>query len=268
MKKMALVMLVLVLPAASRLYAQSESVRTLYTRENRFPELGKFEVGGLVSYQQLDEYFINQIDSKCFKGYNVPKDAKRSETTITPYARYGLYENLTMYGRVPIDAVSSDVKGTSSGLKDIAVVWELLAYEYTYRYPWIVPYVEVTFPTGDSKNYTGCGKVDPIFGVAVGTVTFDQYHWILDGRYDANVVNDGRFEGAASFIWDISDQFSVLAEAKVTQKPKGSTKDVPVYFNGGFAYKPTDSLSVNLYGGTSLNAEENGHGAVKVAYNF
>lgn len=268
MKKMAFLPLLIAVAIAAVASAESESVRTLYTRENRFPDLGKFEVGALVTYQQLDEYFINQIDKKCFEGYYVDKNAKRSETTVTPYARYGVYDNLTLYSRVPITAVSSDVKGNKAGFKDIAVGMELLAYEYTYKYPWVVPYIEVTFPTGDDKNHTGVGKVDPIFGIAVGTTTFDVYHWILDGRYDANAANDGRFEGAASFIWDLSDQFSLLAEAKVTEKSEGSTKDVPVYFNGGFAYRPFDELSVNLYGGTSVNAEENGHGAVKVAYNF
>jgi hypothetical protein len=59
-----------------------------------------------------------------------------------------------------------------------------------------------------------------------------------------------------------------LAEAKVTEKSPGSTKDVPVYFNAGLAYKPIEQLRVNLYGGTSANSEENGHGSVKVAYNF
>jgi len=267
MRKIAFLAAVFV-SAVLPLMAESESVRTLYTRENRFPDLGKFELGSYVGYQQLDEYFINQIDSKCYKGYFVDKSDRRSDTTVTPYARYGVYDNLTLYSRLPIDFVSSDVKGTTAGFNDIAIGMELLAYEYTYKYPWVVPYIEVTLPTGDDKNHTGIGKVDPIFGIAVGTTTFDVYHWILDGRYDANIISDGRFEGAASFIWDLSDQFSFLAEAKIMEKSPGSTKDVPAYFNGGFAYKPAEQLSVNLYGGTSVNAEEKGHGSVKVAYNF
>lgn len=268
MRKTRFLLLALIALAASHLMAESESVRPLFTRENRFPELGKVEVGTLVSYQQLDEYFISQIDPKSYQGYYVDKKAKRSETTVTPYARYGVFENLTLYSKVPLDFVSSDVKGRQTGFNDIAVGMELLAYEYTYKYPWVVPYIEVTFPTGNDRNHMGLGKVDPIFGIAVGTTTFDKYHWILDGRYDANVSNDGRFEGAAAFIWDLSNQFSVLAEAKVTEKAPGSTKDVPVYFNAGICYKPIDQLSVNLYGGTSANAEENGHGTVKIAYNF
>ncbi|MDD5482348.1 MAG: transporter [Kiritimatiellae bacterium] len=258
----------LLFAAALPLLAESESVRSLFCRENRFPELGKWEVGGYASYRQLDEYYINQIDPKCFEGRYVDKKDKRSETTFTPYARYGVYDNLTLYSKVPIDFVSSDVKGSQAGFNDIAVGMELLAYEYTYRYPWVVPYIEVTFPTGNDRNYMGLGKVDPIFGIAVGTTTFDVYHWILDGRYDANAINDGRFEGAAAFIWDLSDQFSVLAEAKIMEKTPGSTKDVPAYFNGGISYRPSEMLTVNLYGGTSVNADENGRGTVKIAYNF
>lgn len=268
MRRMCFLSCVVALVSVSPLLAQSESVRPLFTRENRFPGLNKFEVGTLVSYQQLDEYFINQIDPKCYKGYSVDKKDRRSDTTVTPYARYGVFENLTLYSKIPIDFTSSDVKGSQTGLNDIALGMELLAYEYTYRYPWVVPYIEVTLPTGDDKNHMGLGKVDPIFGIAVGTTTFDKYHWILDGRYDANACNDGRFEGAGAFIWDLSEMFSVLAEAKVTEKPSGSTKDVPVYFNAGICYRPIEELSVNLYGGTSVNAEETGHGTVKIAYNF
>ena len=267
MKKISLFIVLFAL-AVLPLRAESESIRTLYTRENRFPELGKFEVGSYVSYQQLDEYFINKIDKKCYKDYYVSKDARRSDTTVTPYARYGLLENLTTYAKVPVDFVSSDVKGSQTGFNDIALGMELLAYEYTYKYPWVVPYIEVTLPTGDDNNHMGIGKVDPIFGIAVGTTTFDKYHWALDGRYDANIISDGRFEGAASFIWDLSEQFSLLVEAKIMEKSPGADKDVPAYFNGGFAYKPIEQLSVNLYGGTSVDAEEKGHGSVKVAYNF
>jgi hypothetical protein len=270
MKKSGLVIAAAVTIAASG-WAQSESMRPLFTRENRFPEKGKAEVGAFVGYAQYDEYFVSQIDPKSYQGTFVNKNAdpKLKSTTVEPYAKYGLLENLTVYSRVPFSVNQSDAKNsTKSGFNDIAVGAELLAYEYTYKYPWVIPYVEVTVPSGNDKEHMGIGKLDAIFGAAVGTTTFDKYTWILDGRYDCNVGDNGRFEGAAAFIWDLSDRFSVLAEAKVTEKDPGSTKDVPLYFNGGMCYKPVENLSVNIYGGTSANAEENGHGTLKVAYSF
>ncbi len=252
-------------------WAQSESMRPLFTRENRFPEKGKVELGTFAGYAQYDEYFVSQVDPKAYEGVFVDKSAKPKlkSTTVAPYAKYGLIDNLTVYSRVPFSFNKSDAKNKNkNGFNDIAVGVELLAYEYTYKYPWVIPYAEVTFPTGDDKEYMGLGKTDAIFGAAVGTTTFDKYTWVLDGRYDTNVGDNGRFEGAAAFIWDLSTQFSVLAEAKVTEKEQGSTEDVPIYFNGGMCYKPVENLSVNFYGGTSVNAEENGHGTLKVAYSF
>lgn len=271
MKRLGLVITVAVAITTSG-WAQSESMRPLFTRENRFPERGKADIGTFVSYAQYDEYFISQIDTKSYldQGYPfVNSKAKLKSTTVKPYAKYGLFENLTVYSTVPVSINQSDTKGgTKAGFNDIAVGAELLAYEYTYKYPWVIPYVEVTFPSGNDKEHMGIGKMDAIFGAAVGTTTFDKYTWILDGRYDTNVGDNGRFEGAAAFIWDLSEKFAVLAEAKVTEKPQGSTKDVPIYFNGGFSYRPIENLSVNLYGGTSANAEENGRGTLKVAYCF
>jgi len=270
MKRLGLVITAAVTIATSG-WAQSESMRPLYSRENRFPEKGKAEIGTFAGYAQYDEYFVSQIDPKSYQGIYVDKSAnpKLKSTTVEPYAKYGLLENLTVYSKVPFSFNKSDAKNkNSNGFNDIAVGAELLAYEYTYKYPWVIPYVEVTFPSGDDKEHMGLGKMDAIFGAAVGTTTFDKYTWVLDGRYDTNVGDNGRFEGAVAFVWDLSTQFSVLAEAKVTEKEQGSTKDVPLYFNGGMCYKPLESLSVNLYGGTSANAEENGHGTLKVAYSF
>jgi len=269
-KRLGLVIMVAVTIATSG-WAQSESMRPLFTRENRFPETGKAEVGTFVAYAQYDEYFVSQVDPKSYQGVFVDQSAKPKlkSTTVKPYAKYGLLENLTVYSTVPYSINQSDAKGdTKAGFNDIAVGAELLAYEYTYKYPWVIPYAEVTFPSGDDKEHMGIGKMDAIFGAAVGTTTFDKYTWVLDGRYDTNVGDNGRFEGAVAFIWALSDQFSVLAEAKVTEKEQGSTKDVPIYFNGGMCYKPAENLSVNLYGGASANAEENGRGTLKVAYSF
>ncbi len=269
-KKLGLAIFAAVTIATSG-WAQSESMRPLYVRENRFPETGKFEVGSFFGYAQYDEYFISQVDPDAYKNVYVNKNAdpKLKSTTVAPYAKYGLLKNLTVYSKVPFSFNKSDAKDkNTTGFNDIAVGAELLAYEYTYTYPWVIPYAEVTFPSGDDKEYMGNGEMDGIFGIAVGTTTFDKYTWILDGRYDSNVCDDGRFEGAAAFIWDLSPQFSAMAEAKVTEKAQGSTKDTPAYFNGGICYRPVENLSVNIYGGTSVNADENGHGGLKVAYSF
>ncbi len=253
-------------------FAQSESVRPLFVRENRFPELHKAEVGVLAGYGQQDEYFVSRTDPQAYadEGYLfVDKKAKLKTASAEPYVRYGVFKDVTLYARAPVSSQKSEAKDkTATGFNDLVLGMELLAYEYTYKYPWVIPYIEVSFPTGEAKKHMGLGEMDGIFGVAVGTTTFDKYTWVLDGRYDTNAQKNGRFEGAAAFIWALSDQFSVLGEAKATEKPEGSTKDVPVYFNGGMCYRPVENLSINLYGGKCVNAEDDGHGVLKLAYSF
>lgn len=242
----------------------AESIRTLFVKENRMPELHQFEVGAQYDYQQFKE--PDTFSST---------DNKMRLNTIGPYARFGLLPDITVYGRAPYGIKKSDVYDSANGFRDLAVGVELLAYEYTYKYPWIIPYVEVTFPTGDKDEGLGLGEADGIFGVAVGTTTYDVLNWVLDGRYDSNVGDNGRFEGAAAIIWDISDKFAVLSEAKITEKAKNAAKDdVPLFLNGGMAYRPLENLTISWYGGYAFNTEttagveEEGRASAKIAYSF
>jgi hypothetical protein len=270
MKLKCLALATALLVAASMAYAQSETIRPLFCKENKMPELHSFEVDLLGSYTRYDE-------SLNVKGLKL----KRSEYTVTPQVRFGVYENLTLYGKVPYSFIKSDVLNKNmNGFQDITLGAELLAYEYTYKYPWVIPYAEVSFPTGNADNMPPIlksdtifaysqDKVDAIFGVAVGTTVNDVYHYILDGRYDANNGDNGAFSGAVCLIWDLSDMFSVLGEAKIAEEPENNVyKGVPAYFNGGMSYSPFESLRCTAYGGTAVNTAEEGHGGLKIAYMF
>ncbi len=269
MKLKALVLATTLLTAASMAYAQSETMRPLFVKENKMPELHAFEVDLLGAYVRYDE------------SQNVPNlDLKRSEYTIAPEVRFGAYENLTLYANVPYRFIKSDSRGNMNGFNDITIGAELLAYEYTYKYPWVIPYAEISFPTGDDDDMAPIqktdtifgysqGKVNGIFGVAVGTTVNDIYHYVLDGRYDINTGDNGTFSGAACFIWDLSDQFSFLAEAKISQEPENDPySGIPAFFNGGLSYAPHEYLHCTAYGGTAVNCAEEGHGGLKIAYMF
>ncbi len=270
MKLKTLVVVTALLLAGSLAYAQSETIRPLFVKENKMPELHTFEVDLLGAYVRYDE-------SQNVKGLEL----RRSEYTVTPEVRFGAYDNLTLYGRMPFRFIKSDFRDKNmSGLNDMTLGAELLAYEYTYKYPWVIPYVEVSFPTGNDDDMAPIqktdtifgfsqGKVDGIFGVAVGTTVHDVYHYILDGRYDVNTGDNGCFSGAACFIWDLSDQFSFLAEAKISQEPENNPYDgIPAFFNGGLSYAPHERLRCTAYGGTAVNTAEEGHGGLKIAYMF
>lgn len=238
-------------------FAQSESIQTLFNRDNRMPELFHPEIGALVNYKEFDE--ASPLTTT---------KPTRNETTVTPYARFGLAPNLTLYSAFPYGFIRSDTRDATEGIRDISVGMELLAYEYTYKYPWVIPYGEIKFPTGDEDKYLGNGKVDAIFGTSVGTTTYDVYHWILTGQVDSDIKGKRIFSGAAAIIWDLSDQFSLLGEGKVTEQPDDSKSSVPVYLNAGMSYRPLEWLYLNWYGGKAYNTEEDVSLSAKLAFCF
>ncbi len=263
MKRMAWVMGAMAMAAAVTA-SESEFSRTLFTRENRLPELNRWELGLFSQYVQYDE-------SLGVSGL----DWKRKDFTVGPYARYGLYENLTAYAAVPFGHVDSDrTKDTHTGIRDITLGMELLAYEYTFGYPYIIPYVEVILPTGDEDDKLGNGKTDAVFGASAGTTVYDVYNYILDARYNVNHKNsgdedeDGMFTLAAAFIWDLNERFALMAEAKGTSEDIAGESGIPLYFRGGMNYKVSDQLSLSWFGGGAVNSDEDGMGAIKVGYLF
>ncbi len=238
--------------------------RPLFSRENCQLALEDIEVGVLSQFQQFDE-------SKNISG----ADWTRETITITPYVRYGLYENLTAFAKLPFVSSDSDrLNKTYAGLGDVSFGLELLAYEDVFGfpsgYPYIIPYVEFILPTGDDDKYLGHGRADAVIGASVGTTVAKDYHYVLDARYNVNYSEDdnGVFSLSIGFIWDISRRFSIMLETKGTSEETEGENRIPIYFSGGMFYRVTDNLMLSWYGGGALNAEEEGMGALKIGYRF
>lgn len=244
-------------------HAESGYNRPFFCRENQQIDIGATEVGVLSSYYKYDE-----------SGGRSGLDWSRKVFTVAPYARYGLLENLTAFANLPFSNVDSHLRGKHSGLGDISFGLELLAFEYVFGYPhgypYVLPYVEVVLPTGDEDNYLGRGKTDAVIGASAGTTVAKYYNYVLDARYNVNYQDDnkGMFSLAAAFIWDLSSRFSIMLEAKATSEEETAENRIPFYFRGGMFYRATDRLMLSWYGGSAVNADEDGMGALKIGYLF
>jgi hypothetical protein len=204
--------------------------RTTLTRENMFPELFQLEAGAFFDHVELDD---NERDS-----YGV-------------YGRYGLWENVTFEAAVPV--VSSDIGGSSeTGLGDVELKLDLLAFQDIFRYPFVIPHIDVALPTGDEDDGLGTGETVVTLGISVGTTVADQLTWIVDASYAFNggnsaAENDNVFLVSGSVIWDISDRLAILAEGRVAEE--NSFGEVPYTVMGGLAYKITRDVQLAGYGG-------------------
>ncbi len=204
--------------------------RTLLTSENRFPQVGKIEVG---PYFQHDEQANNDRDS------------------IGIFGRYGLWENMAVDASVPY--VDSEFFGEdNNGLGDIDLNLDLLAFQDIFRYPFIIPHAGVTLPTGDEDEGLGTGETVFTFGVSVGTKVYDCLTYVVDASYAFNgrIENgdaDNVFYASASVVWDISDRFALITEGRIYEE--NSFDDNPYEIQGGFAYRFTEDVQFAVYGG-------------------
>src|SRR5438105_4271491 len=109
-------------------FVHAEAQRALLTHENRFPEVGKAEIGAYVDYLQFNN---------------------GDQTDLRPYGRYTVINNLTLNASVPYEWTNPDNGSNENGFGDTDVGLELLAYQDIFEYPWIIPHVDTSFSTGD-----------------------------------------------------------------------------------------------------------------------
>lgn len=233
----------LLILAAGSSYA--EPMRTVLTKENKFPRPLQAEIGSEFTYMEFEDGDL---------------------ISAMPYLRYGLFENLAIVGGLPYLSVSPDVGKDVDGIGDAILGLEFLAYEDLFGYPWIMPHIEVSFPTGDEDKGLGTGDSEVQVGVAVGTTVNDDFHLTVDVRYLLRDEADDMPSAALSFVWDLDKKFALITEISVADDDERD--NTPVTFLGGMHYKATRDLQFGLYGGTTddTDAETIIHG--KISYTF
>lgn len=234
--------------------------RTLYTRENRFPDLYRPEIGVLFEYKELDTASFG-------RGHH--NDADMTSTSL--YGRFQVLEGLTLDASLPYNTYSSDHGPSHSGVGDITVGASFLAFEDVFDYPYVIPHASYTFDTGDEDKYLGRGETYTTVGISVGTVTHDIIHWIADASYRIRKNSDNSLMVSGSLIWDVSDEFSVLGEARYVDQPDvySSTDSYGIYYTGGLIYSVNEKLTFGVYGtGATKNTEEDVIISIKAGLGF
>jgi hypothetical protein len=231
-------------------------MRPTLTKENAFPGQQKLEIGSIFQYTEFEERgeFFSVMD--------------RDELMIEPYLRYGLLDNLTVIGRLPYTEIDRDFGDDDNGIGDASLGFELLVFEDIFEYPYVIPHLDVVFDTGDEDEGLGRGETTVKTGISVGTVVYDKYHYIVDAGYEINDDRDNIASLAGTFIWDVSEQFSVLGEAMISDEEVNEDNDHPSFYRAGLCYKATESLAINVYGGGAKNTDEDVSASVKVSYSF
>ncbi len=256
MRKFILVFVVVAVTASMGL---AEMDRSLYTKENAFPEVMSPEVSVLFEYREIkdrDEQF---------------RDTDANLTTYNFEGRFRPIEEVALRATVPFSHYDPSSGDSHRGMGDISFGADLIAFQNIFDYPYVIPYVDYTFETGDEDKHLGVGEDFATIGLALGTTTFDKFLWSLDVSYNIYDNIENAFVVGVGLIWEISDEFSTIAETKLEEQSNDNpdNDDYAIYFTGGMIYDATDSLTLGLYGtGTAQNAEEDVIVSIKASYEF
>ncbi len=233
--------------------AHAEAQRALLTHENKFPEVGKAEVGALYNYSDYNDGDVDEL---------------------APYVRYTIIQNLTLNADLPWVWNNPEDGDHERGIGDANIGVELLAYQDIFEYPWVIPHADVTMDTGDEEEGLGSGETVTTLGISVGTTVYDVLHYVVDLSYALNGGHEQPDQDnvtilSGSIIWDISDKFAVLAEGRITDEDN-IEDETPQFIQGGMAYKFTEDFQLSCYGGAAraggdLDADVV---TVKAAYSF
>lgn len=234
-----------------------EAIRTRLTKENKFPAKGGLEAGLSFDHIEFED--------------------GREDDIWTPYARFGVTEHLALFATLPLVDTENAAGDSESGLGDVTLGFDLLAWEDIFKYPYVVPHAEIVFYTGDEDDGLGRGETVYVIGLAVGTTVEDICHihgtwdFALDARYrfqdDENVPSI-----ALSVLWNISPRLAFMAEVEVRDEDEveedEDESDHPATYVGGIYYKITDALGIGLYGGADQNSIKDEFALSTLSYTF
>ena len=240
--------------------AWADPVRTIFTRENKFPEPLRFEV----------ELF----------GYGTSYDGATSAEDVDmfdfgPEARVGLTDWLAVRGGLPFRSISiGDLD--KRGLGDAYLGADFRFFEDIFEYPWIVPHATVFFPTGDEDKFLGTGKTQARLGVSAGTTVEDVFHFGADVSYVVNGKIDdenpdeweGLFMGSLSLVWDLNERSSILGEVQVNDAPADPEDDYAFLGHLGLVFRINKNFWLMGYGGGAKRVNQDFYGGGRLVYQF
>ena len=231
---------------AGALASTAEPMRTLITKENKFPDYHASEVGTKVDFVE----FVDNFEQSILNDAN--------QVLVTAYYRYQLAEDLAVRVDVPYGQFDPDVGDSENGFGDVALTAELRAFEDTFTFPYLIPYATYRFDTGERKAGLGDDESSFVVGATIGSTVYDvPWHVAFDVNYEIFEDSSNIAAAGASVVWDVTEQFSVLAEAQITDEElPDPIEEHPITLGGGAVYKLSDTLAVAVHGAGKKNSRE------------
>lgn len=231
--------------------ALADAQRTVFTVENQFPRWEQYEAGALVKFTDVDVPF-GSVET----------------TEFVPYLRYGFREHIALQVALPIVSVDPEFGSSEEGVGDVELSLQLRAYENIFGYPYVIPHITVSLPTGDDDK--GLGEGDPVVtaGISFGDKIYSHVSWVMDLGYRFNPNRDNQFLFSNSAIWHVSPELDFLFEARYQNNSGIDENTHELLFLGGMVYDWTDQLQMGIHAGGAGTGDTNVLAQFRLSYSF
>lgn len=245
--------------------AVAEPLRTIYTKENRFPGAMGVELSLNGVYTGIDN------DEPM-------EDGSRYE--IGPAVRFGVTDRIALSLYVPVAGYDFGDDIDESGIGDIHAGGQFLFFEDIFEYAWIVPYVDVRFASGDEDKGLGSGETGAQFGISVGTTIMDCLQFAADASYEINSIyaarDDDALVGALSIVWDLNEMprvyggvtSSLFAEIQVRDDSPDIDDDYWTRGHGGLSFRANDLFTISGFAGASSSTAMDYYAGGRMIFSF
>ena len=243
--------------------AFAEPQRTFFIKENRMPGPFKAEVGAIGQYAEIP-------DDQCSQ-----RATAMMCTSAAPYVRYGSGGESGRVSPMSLTCRTSRVDGdTEQGLGDVVAGAEFVVFQDIFGYPFIMPHVEVELRHG-RRGQRPWQRQNALHGRRIRRNRCHGYVPLaLDARYTFNEkVNDGGEDKniatfAGSLIWDLSEQFSLIAKPRASERQGCRRRHSRCYFQGGFGLPGHGEAVLTFSAAARSDADEDVVVGGKIAYSF
>ena len=243
----------LTLAVAGSMAASAAPMRTLLVKEGMTPGKGKLELGSLFVYQEITADDSEMADS--------------SYGELMPYARLGLTDDFSVNVGVPL-AHSDMGDDDTFGVGDLTLGVDLVGFRDTLGYPYVMPYVRLSLPTGDDEEGLGAGETQVKLGASIGTTVDDDWDFVADVGFVGRSETDNALQVGGAIIYSFNKKFSMQGEVMYEASSDSDMEDSTVLL-GGMIYRPAEGWLVGLYGGMQTGEiDDNVIGGAKLAYAF
>jgi len=237
----------------------ADPMRTVFTKENKFPEAMGWEVslGAGGSGYDDDDGPNGKIDT----------------SFVEPAARFGVTERLALTAAIPLVGYNDD-NMDEFGFGDMSIGAEFLFFEDIFEYAWIIPHADLIFATGNEDKGLGNGKTQAAFGLSIGTTVNDVIHFALDGTFTSNgkIDEEGDYDnlgtGALSIVWDLDERASLLGEVQVRDDTLDEEDSYGTLGHLGMSYRINEGFTLMIYGGAASDLAIDYYGMGRLVYQF